>query len=396
MVDEFMMDEQKILITGATGFIGGRLTERLILDGQKKRLRIFVRDLTRIARIARFGELEYVHGDILDSDRVNEAAAGCNVIFHCAYGNRGDSIYQKKVTVEGTKNVCEAALRNSSRLIYLSTVSVYGNDPPVSVDETTPSGTSKVLYDMSKRKAEKIVGEYVSKHSLNAITLRPTIVYGPFSPVWAINPISQLKEKCLILIDEGRGLCNYLYVDNLVDAMLLAARTERTGGSYIISDGSPVPWREFYGYYKRMLDDQGVENAWLSVDRVELERLNKQRMNLVYNLKGLVKTAISNESFNKALLPYGLITNVKSFIKEKLPQKAIKTFRSVRTSHIKESQEDQSAQVAIEPPRPEDIIKFSSKSVFSIEKAQKELGFTPRVDLEEGMRRIAQWHAALF
>ena len=67
----------------------------------------------------------------------------------------------------------------------------------------------------------------------------------------------------------------------------------------------------------------------------ELERLNKQRMNLVYNLKGLVKTAISNESFNKALLPYGLITNVKSFIKEKLPQKAIKTFRSVSYTHLR-------------------------------------------------------------
>ncbi len=182
MVDEFMMDEQKILITGATGFIGGRLTERLILDGQKKRLRIFVRDLTRIARIARFGELEYVHGDILDSDRVNEAAAGCNVIFHCAYGNRGDSIYQKKVTVEGTKNVCEAALRNSSRLIYLSTVSVYGNDPPVSVDETTPSGTSKVLYDMSKRKAEKCTSSNGFGQKGSKIKRRFWFSYKPLQP----------------------------------------------------------------------------------------------------------------------------------------------------------------------------------------------------------------------
>jgi len=78
---------KQVLVTGGTGFIGGRLVEKLVLECDAK-VRVLVRNFAHSASIARF-PLEIIQGDVTDTEAVRRAADGCDVIFHCAYGNSG-------------------------------------------------------------------------------------------------------------------------------------------------------------------------------------------------------------------------------------------------------------------------------------------------------------------
>lgn len=390
------MGNRRVLVTGATGFIGGRIVERLIFERNKGEIIALVRDLSRVSRISRFSGVNIVKGDVLDLNNLIHISKNSDLIFHCAYGNRGDETFRSKVTVEGTRNVCEAALRNRNKLVYLSTVSVYGDSPPELVDENTRFGGSNDAYTKSKITAEQIVWGYIKKRALVGTIIRPTIVYGPHSPVWTLNPINQLREKRLLLIDQGNGLCNHLYVDNLVDALFLASLSDKAQGeAYIISDGSTVSWKEFHSHYKSMLDELGIENDWISLSREELLDLIKGKKSLSYNVKGIVKTSLTNEDFNKELEQYPLITAVKGLAKRILPAEATEMVRELRQSY-KSSGGGQSVSSKLDPPSKRDVNFFSSKSIFSIRKAQRDLGYKPRVGLREGMELIKEWYCTLF
>lgn len=391
-----MIKNSRIFITGATGFIGGRLAERLVWENNHNQILALVRDLSRVSRLARFVGIDMIKGDILDLSNLLNVTKGCNIILHCAFGNKGDEKYQEKVTVEGTRNVCEAALKNKSKLVYLSSIAVYGDNPPEIVDEKTPLGRANDIYTKSKLRAERICLEYMKKYSLAAAIIRPAVVYGPYSPVWTLNPIEKLKEKKLFLIEHGNGLCNHLYIDNLVDAIFLAALSGKSNGeAYVISDGSAVTWRKFYSFYRAILNEMGIENEWISLSKKELLDIVNQRKRLVYNIKGVIRTSLINESFNREIDHYPLVGNMKELIKRILPEKALSGFRDLRRAYRTDSGINEMSQIP-DPPIPRDINFFSLRSAFSIEKAKRDLGYSPMVSLQEGMDRIKQWYCTLF
>src|SRR3970040_2189076 len=116
---------KRILVTGGTGFIGSRLIERLALEGNAK-ARVLVHYPAHPARVARW-PFEMIGGDVLNPADVERAAEGCEIIFHCAYGTSPDETIQRRVNVEGTKNVLYAGLRpKAKRIIHFSTLLVYG------------------------------------------------------------------------------------------------------------------------------------------------------------------------------------------------------------------------------------------------------------------------------
>lgn len=391
-----VIENKRILITGATGFIGGRIIERLFFESQNNEVITLIRDLSRISRIARFNKIKLIKGDILDLEMLTYATKGIDFIFHCAYGNSGDEEYQRKVTVNGTRNICEAATRNGNKLIYLSTISVYGDDPPPLVDENTPFRKSKDIYTKSKIEAEKIVWEYIRKHSLFATIIRPTVVYGPYSPVWTINLINQLKRKNLVLIDHGNGLCNHLYIDNLIDALFLSALSGHSNGqAYNISDGSSVTWSEFCSYYKEMLDELGIETGWISLGKKELLRLAKERNSLYFNIKGIIRILMSNESLNKEMGKYMLIRKSKKMLKKIIQPNVIDSIRrmqeTLRINAIKEE-----TLFPFEHPSIRDINFFSSRTIYSIKKAEEELGYKAKIDINKGMYLVKKWYSTLF
>jgi predicted dehydrogenase/nucleoside-diphosphate-sugar epimerase len=243
-----------VLVTGGTGFIGGRLVEKLVLE-HGARVRVLVRDFARACRIARC-DVELIGGDVTDAAAVARAARGCAAIFHCAYGNRGSAEEQRAVNAGGTETVVRCALEAGvSRLVHVSTISVYGRLADGDLDEATPHQPPGDLYAATKAEGERIVLDAFREHGLPAVVVQPAVVYGPWGLAWTIDPLQQLRSRRVALVDGGEGLCNAVYVDDVCDALILAAAAAAgaPGEAFLISGEEPVTWKAFYAAYERML-----------------------------------------------------------------------------------------------------------------------------------------------
>jgi nucleoside-diphosphate-sugar epimerase len=243
-----------VLVTGATGFIGGRLAERLVVE-HGARVRALVRNFGRAARLARF-PIELVQGDLRSAEAVDCAVAGCDYVFHCAYGSDGEDDDRRIVNVQGTVNVLDAALRHRcTRVVHVSTVTVYGDTPDGPLDETAPRRKTGFAYADSKIEAEARSFSFVDR-GLSVAIIQPTVVYGPFGTTWTTKPLQLLKTGRVILIDGGTGLANLVYVDDVVTAMLTAAVHEAAHGqAFLVSGPAPATWHAFYSAYESMIGE---------------------------------------------------------------------------------------------------------------------------------------------
>ena len=212
-----------VLVTGATGFIGGRLAERLVVE-HGARVRALVRNFGRAARLARF-PIELVQGDLCSPESIDRAVAGCDYVFHCAYGSDGQDDARRVVNAQGTRHVLDAALKHGvKRVVHTSTVTVYGNTPDGPLDETAPRVKTGFAYGDSKIEAEETALGYVAR-GLSVAVVQPTVVYGPFGTTFTIKPLQLLKSGRVILVNGGDGLANLVYVDDVVSG------NDRRGGA---------------------------------------------------------------------------------------------------------------------------------------------------------------------
>jgi len=235
-----------VMVTGGTGFIGGRFSERLVEAGAT--VHLLARNREK-ADEARKGGYHVTDGDLSDTDALHKAVRGCERVFHCAHNfslGMADAI---RVNVGGTRNLLEAARDEGiSRFIYLSSVAVYGEKPPDGTDESRDLPLTGDPYADSKILAEKEVLSFSRTHGLPVVILRPAIVYGPASRVWSIGIVRSLQAKDTIVVGNGDGICNSLYVDNLVDAIILADETDAAvGEAFNITDGEVCTWGEYIG-----------------------------------------------------------------------------------------------------------------------------------------------------
>ena len=215
--------------------------ECLSVDGWETEIRTLVRDFAKSPRIARF-PIRMCPGDLTDYSSVENAVSGCRVVFHCAYGNRGTNEERHMVNVEGTRNIARACLKcDVERLVHVSTVTVYGQTPDGDLDETRPREPTGDPYGDSKLEAEEILLRMHGEEGLPVTIVQPTVIYGPYAPSWTLNPIRKLQNDKVILINGGSGLCNAVYVDDVVRAMLLAAGTDGAAGqAFLVSGSEPV------------------------------------------------------------------------------------------------------------------------------------------------------------
>jgi len=232
------MDSRRtILITGAGGFIGGRMVEIFqALDGIS--VRAGVRRWSSAARIGRF-PIDIAQCDIMQPDSIAKALEGVDAVVHCAVGDR-------EVTVLGTENLLEAAQRaNVQRVVHISTIDVYGSGDGV-FDEDQPRTYTDREYGDSKIDAEKVCTRYIES-GLPLVMLRPTLVYGPFSASWTVEWAERLQSPPWLLSEEDcRGTCNLLYVDDLVAAVGLALeRDEAVGQAFNINGPEQPSWNEY-------------------------------------------------------------------------------------------------------------------------------------------------------
>ncbi|HWO42615.1 MAG TPA: NAD-dependent epimerase/dehydratase family protein [Candidatus Eisenbacteria bacterium] len=382
---------KKILVTGATGCIGGRLVERLATECRVS-IRALVRSVPRAFRIARF-PIEFVRGDILDAEIVARALDRCDIVFHCAYGNTGSEACQRAVNLAGTENVLKAASRNRKllRLIHLSTVLVYGITEDGEIDERAPRRYTGGVYPDSKLDAEERVLECARSGNVPATVLQPTEVYGPYASVWTENVFRRLTQRRVLLIDGGDGWCSPVYVDDVVSAMLLAATSARgLGEAFLIGAAQPTTWKEFYTRFENLLDVR----ATVPMAAGEAERLYRQSRRRRRGLlsEGL-KIAFRNPEIRNRLGRTREAELLRRFARL-VPAPARRRLKSALRDGGPPGGRGESPMTADRPLELLDplMIRFyRRKTAFRIDKARRLLGYEPRVSLDAGLELTGAW-----
>lgn len=237
-----------ILITGASGFIGRRLMDRMRESGREVRGIDISTDLNR----------QVVAGDIAESGPWQGAAEGCDLVVHAAAATTPTATREVRwrSNVLGTRKVLDAAIAaGAKRFVHISTVAVYGDtDFPDELDESYPVRVDGDAYADTKVAAEQVVLQAHAAGEIECTVLRAGDVYGPGSRAWTVLPVEALRAHRFLLPARGRGVFSPLYVDNLIDAVeTLGANAEAAGAVLNVTDGAGVPCREFFGYYSRML-----------------------------------------------------------------------------------------------------------------------------------------------
>lgn len=228
-----------IAVVGASGFIGSRLVEMLHLEALAEP-RPVVRRRAGLARSARFALRGRV-ADAFDTAALRSAFEGCDVVVHAVAGDRRTIVG----TLEPTYRAAEDA--GVHRLVYLSSASVHGQAPPPGTDEGSAlSSRQSIPYNNSKVAAERKLRRLRQKGNVELVLLRPGIVFGPRS-AWTGGLADELLSGEAYLVDGGAGICNTIYVDNLVRAILLAATVPGIDGeAFLLGDRETVTWADQY------------------------------------------------------------------------------------------------------------------------------------------------------
>ena len=325
---------QRVVVLGGSGFVGRALVQRLVNDGFETAV---------VARNA-FPDAEglgvrFLSGDIGDADFLKNSLAGYDTVFHLASktGIWGDKEEFYRTNVVGTQNVLDACRANNIHaLIYASTPGVvYQKDDLCGVNERTPYARDFLCdYARTKAIAEKMVLE-ANSDALKTIALRPHLVWGPGDTHHIPRLLGQARCRQLTRIGEGHNLVDVTYIDNAADAFVLAAKNlhgpaSGAGKPYFISQGEPVNLWNWLNKFFRRLDIPVVEESI---------------------------------SFQKAYL-------MGMFMEKAFPLARIKR-EPCMTRFL--------------------AVQLAKSHWFSIENANRDLGYFPKVSTAEGINAILQW-----
>lgn len=236
---------KRVLVTGGTGFVGGRLAEKLLLE-EGATVNCLVRNWTKAVWVSRT-TADLFPGDVNEPAAVVDAMHGCQIVMHCASGgSTREQLFQ--TNVDGTRNLLEAAERMGvERFVYVSSIAVHGASPPDGASELTPLDDCGRAYSASKIAAEKLVLEFAQQGRVPATIIRPTFVWGPRSNLFTVGPIRAMLAGRFCWIDQGLGTCHAVHVDNLVESLILAAtQPGAIGKAFLITDEAGITWRDFF------------------------------------------------------------------------------------------------------------------------------------------------------
>lgn len=228
-----------IAILGASGFVGSRLVEVMHLD-QLATLRPIVRSYSSLARLSRF-DLDWRIADACDQKALAEAFSGCDMVVNLIAADPSVIVASAKASY------LAAQAAGVKRMVYMSSASVHGQAPALGTDEASLLHTNHPLaYNNAKVLAERALLRLRERLSVELSILRPGIVYGPRSR-WIFDIADQILSNSAYLINDGEGICNSIYVDNLIEAIGLALEVPAADREvFLVGDRERVTWSDFY------------------------------------------------------------------------------------------------------------------------------------------------------
>ncbi len=247
------LSNQRILVTGATGFIGGHLARRLHAEGAH--VLALERTPGKGNTLASEG-IEIVAGDITNRAQMAAIlAGGVEIVMHIAAWLGGpDPASATAVNVDATRTLAElSAEAGVRRFVFTSSIAVYGPHGDADVDESTPLRPFGDPYGDSKIAAEAALHAVARSSGLEVVIVRPGMVYGPGSPGWTVRLAEWAKRGWTPLVNGGTGTAYPIYIDDLIDLLVLTADHPAAPGNTFnaVGDG-PVTLGEFLGAYMRM------------------------------------------------------------------------------------------------------------------------------------------------
>jgi Nucleoside-diphosphate-sugar epimerases len=320
----------KILVTGGTGFTGKVLVKRLLDEGHQV-VALDNKEGLKTRELRDWGA-EVVIGSVTDKETVKRCMDGVEIVHHLAAAFREMNVpdsYYKEVNVEGTRNVLEAAFAQKvKKFIYCSTCGVHGNIDNPPGGEDAPIHAAD-YYQQTKYEAEPVVNEFFKK-GMKTVILRPAAIYGPGDPERFFMIYKRVARGTFPMFGDGKTFYHPLYIDNLIDAFMLSMEEGKGDGeAYLIAD-------EEY---------------------IEIEELVRK---IAKSLNVEIKIP------HYPIIPVIIIGHIC--------EKICKPFR-------------------ITPPIfPRRVDWYRQNRAFKIDKAKRDLGYQPKVGIDEGLKRTAEWY----
>lgn len=317
-----------ILITGATGFIGGKLTEYYI--SKDKNVRLLVPDPERLTASIK-NSSQIAIGDITRVETLIDAMKNMNFVIHAAgmlghWGNTYQQLYD--VNVDGSLNVIKAAYNEGvKRIIHLSAGGVTGPVGPIPADEDFPP-VPVTAYEKTKWEGEQKVLEFARQKDLNLLVLRPTFTYGP-GDSHKLIVFKAVKNNKFIFIGNGNSTVHPVYIKDLVNGIDLGLKSDLKQKTYIIGGEKPITKRELV---------DGIADA-LGMSRPKM----KLPVVVAKLIASVCEISASILKFNPPL------------------------------THSR-------------------VLALSCNWGYSISRARTELGYEPQVNLSEGLSRTVAWY----
>ncbi len=378
------MTPKRILVTGATGFIGSRLCELLSLE-YRLPYRALVRDFARAARIARLAP-ELVAGDMTDAASLARAIEGCDAVINLAHSDDRQARKQ-------TANLIDACTRAGvRRLVHISSMAVHGPSPelPVLNEANAPIKRWGEAYSDAKATGEAVVTAAGKRGALETVVIRPTIVYGPYS--FFVTPIiHDARAGKISLIDGGRGVCNAVYVDDVCESIMAALdRDDVAGEAFLINGDTRITWHDFITTFAGMVQGDKTIHDHALDDIAAYWKAQQPRLR--DNATSAIRLAASPE-FHAQL---GTIPALGTLIRgskelagglinpeQKL---AIKSRLQRRSTTVRS---DDAPAVSI--PSEGRVVREAYRSWISNDLAKARLGWAPAHSFEIGARRTGEW-----
>lgn len=322
---------RNVAVTGATGFLGSHLTERLLHEGCN--LRILARDPERAAPFR--GRVQaVVTGDIADRGPLEELARGCDTFVHLVSNFRvvkGTPESYYRTNVEGTRTALAAAAdAGVKRFVHCSTIGVHGDVSASPADEDAPFNPGD-LYQETKLQAEQACREAMADTDMEIVIIRPTSQYGP-GDLRMLKMFRMLAERRFVMIGPCDANFHAVYIDDLVEGFWLAMTRPGIGGeTFLLGGPRYVSLAQYIAAAASALD------------------VPPPRWRLPY-----WPVHFAARACEALCRPFGL--------EPPLHRRRVRFFRNNRA--------------------------------FNIDKARRVLGYAPRVELAEGMRRTVEWYRA--